>query len=216
MKKILIISPHLDDETLGVGGTIKYHKSIGDEVYWINVTLPEEEGKKKRRLSEQKSIACFFKFEKYFQMNYTSTTLEGKIGELVFDFTNLFKQIQPNIIYLPNRSDVHSDHRIIFQAAYSSTKSFRHPYIKRILMYETLSETEFSPALNEQVFLPNVFVNISDFIEAKLEAMKIYQAEMMESNYPRSIAAIKSLAHFRGIRIGCMYAESFMLIFEKN
>ena len=83
-------------------------------------------------------------------------------------------------------------------------------------MYETLSETEFGPALNDHVFIPNVFVNISGYMDLKLKAMRVYKEELRNSNYPRSLAAIESLAHFRGIRIGCPFAEAFMLIFEKK
>ena len=115
-----------------------------------------------------------------------------------------------------NRSDVHSDHRIAFQAIYSCTKSFRKPFIERILMYETLSETEFVPALSENVFIPNVFVDISNYMDKKLEIMQIYKSEIMEGNLPRSLNAIKMLAAFRGSRIGTDYAEAFMLLFEKK
>lgn len=38
MKKILIISPHADDETLGAGGYLLKHRDLKDEIYWINVT----------------------------------------------------------------------------------------------------------------------------------------------------------------------------------
>ena len=82
-------------------------------------------------------------------------------------------------------------------------------------MYETLSETEFAPALTENVFIPNVFVDISEFIEQKIEIMKIYESEVMIDNLPRSISAIKHLAGFRGSRIGVDFAEAFMLLFER-
>ena len=215
-QRILVVSPHLDDETLGVGGTILKHNSEGDYVYWINVTLPEDQVKRKRRISEQKRISTFFKIKEFFQMPFISTELEGKNKQLVSSFTNLFIQIKPNVLYLPNRSDIHSDHRYIFDAAYSCTKSFRYPFINRVLMYETLSETEFAPSLIDKVFHPNVFNDISKFFDKKVEALKIYHEELMDTRAPRSLKAVKSQAHLRGSRIGCAYAEAFMLIFEKH
>lgn len=82
-------------------------------------------------------------------------------------------------------------------------------------MYETLSETEFSPPLAENSFIPNTFVDITDFIEKKIEIMKLYETEIMPDPLPRSAHAIKGLAAFRGSRIGVRYAEAFMSIFQK-
>lgn len=81
-------------------------------------------------------------------------------------------------------------------------------------MYECLSETEFTPALAENAFIPNVFVDITDYFDKKLEIIKIYISELMEAPLPRSINTIVALARYRGSRIGKDYAESFMLIEE--
>lgn len=62
----------------------------------------------------------------------------------------MFLKEEPEIIYLPNRSDAHSDHRITFDAVMACTKSFRYPFINKILMYECLSETDFAPSLHEE------------------------------------------------------------------
>lgn len=84
---------------------------------------------------------------------------------IISKIKEILQSVKADIIYVPNRSDVRSDHRIAFKSAYSCTKSFRYPFVKRILMYETLSETEFAPSLPENVFLQNVFVDISDYFE---------------------------------------------------
>ena len=82
-------------------------------------------------------------------------------------------------------------------------------------MYETLSETEFAPALVENAFVPNVFVDISAYMEQKLAIMSVFASEVMPDNLPRSYSAMKALAGYRGSRIGVKYAEAFMLLFEK-
>jgi LmbE family N-acetylglucosaminyl deacetylase len=84
------------------------------------------------------------------------------------------------------------------------------------LIYECLSETEFTPALPENVFIPNVFIDISNYFEKKLEIIKIYESEIMEEPYPRSISSIEALARYRGSRIGVKYAEAFQLIYERG
>lgn len=79
-------------------------------------------------------------------------------------------------------------------------------------MYECISETEFAPALAEKAFLPNYFVDITDYISQKLEIMKIFESEISEHPFPRSLENIKALAHFRGASVGVKYAESFQLL----
>ena len=96
----------------------------------------------------------------------------SSIKKLLEQISKIFQDIKPEIIYVMNRSDAHSDHRIVFDAVMSCTKSFRYPYIKKVLMYECLSETEFAPILPERVFQPNYFVDISNFLHKKIEIMK--------------------------------------------
>lgn len=138
---------------------------------------------------------------------YSMSDLIGKISKVIND-------IKPNIIYLPFKGDVHSDHRKIFEASYSCTKSFRYPFIKKIYMIETLSETEFAPSTKEDSFIPNVFVDVSKFIDKKLDIMRIFKSEMAEHPFPRSERNIRALGTLRGATCGVEYAESFVLLKE--
>jgi len=223
MKNILVISVHPDDETLGCGGTILKHKENGDAIFWLILTGPTENhpyGFSKEmiqdRESEIKKISKMFGFQKTINLNFPTQLLdEINLRDIIVKIDQAVNDVKPNIVYLINRSDIHSDHRIGFDAAYSCTKNFRKSFIDKILMYETLSETEFAPALSENAFIPNVFVDVSDYMERKLEIMSIYSSEMMPDNLPRSHSAINALATYRGSRIGVQYAEAFMLLFEK-
>jgi hypothetical protein len=96
----------------------------------------------------------------------------------------------------------------------SASKNFRHPYVKKIVMYETLSETEFVPPHSGLSFQPNYFVKIDDYIDKKCEIMKIYKTELMDDPYPRSLRIIRSLAKYRGSRAGFNYAEAFSVIYD--
>jgi N-acetylglucosamine malate deacetylase 1 len=219
--KILFVAPHPDDETLGCGGTILKHKANGDEIYWMIITnISEKDGWNKdtviRRKEEINKVDKEYGFSKTFKLDFPTTKLdEIPISNIIGEVSKVFNEVKPNTIYVNNRSDIHTDHQIVFKAVMSCTKSFRYPSIKRILMYETLSETEFSPALPEYNFVPNVFVDITQFFENKIEIMKVYKSEIMESPLPRSIDTIKAKCKYLGSRIGCDYAESFCLLFEK-
>ena len=218
MKKIIVITAHPDDETLGVGGTILKHKQNGDQVYWLIVTnIFENQGfskeKIKERQDEVQKVAQMFSFEKTFMLDYPTMSLSSSsIIEMVPKISKIFTEVEPEIIYTLNRSDAHSDHRVIFDAVFSCTKSFRYPYIKQVLMYECISETEFAPALPEKVFIPNYFIDITDFIEGKLEIMSVFKSELGSHPFPRSLDNIKALAMYRGASVGVNFAEAFQLL----
>ena len=81
-------------------------------------------------------------------------------------------------------------------------------------MIETLSETEFAPSTKEDNFISNVFVDISEYFEKKIEIMKVFESEIAPHPFPRSERNLRAIATFRGATCGCEYAESFMLLKE--
>ncbi len=218
MKKVIIISAHPDDEVLGAGGAILKHVENGDEVYWLVTTnITTSAGFSEERVqSRQKEIRQVEKelgFKKTFLLDYPTMDLSSSsVITMVPKISEVFNEVKPEIIYCVNRSDAHSDHRITFDAVMACTKSFRYPYVKKVLMYECLSETEFAPALFEKAFIPNYFVDISKFFKLKLEVMRIYQSELGDHPFPRSERNIGALATYRGASVGVEYAEAFQLI----
>ncbi len=221
MNKILIISVHPDDETLGCGGTLLKHKDNGDEINWLILTKANNIFISTPNIEQiqadfVKEVSIKYGFKNTFHLSFLEIELDKyPLEEIIREISNYINQIKPSIIYFNHYNDVHSDHRIAFDAIYSCTKSFRYPFITKILMYETLSETEFAPALPCASFIPNVYVDITDYLDQKIEIMKLYETELMEEPYPRSISSIEALARFRGSRAGVKYAEAFMLLYEK-
>lgn len=224
MNKVLFIAVHPDDETLGCGGTILKHKAQGDEIYWLVITnatknhplkFSDEFVEMRDKLVD--SVSEAYGFNETVKLNLPTQMLHAvDMKDFVVAVDAIFKRIQPNVIYMPFRGDVHSDHRAAFEAIYACTKSFRKPYIEKIYMIEALSETEFAPAIPGDTFVPNVYVDITDFIDRKLEIMNMYSKEVMNEPYPRSISSIQALARTRGSRAGVMFAEAFMLLYERR
>ena len=213
---VLVIAVHPDDETLGCGGTLLKHKASGDEVHWlICTTIDKTNSYYKTREDELKIVADAYKFNSVNNLSLKTMQVdEYGMSSLIDKISNVINTIKPNIIYLPFKGDVHSDHRKIFEASYSCTKSFRYPFIKKIYMMEILSETEFAPSTKEDSFIPNTFVDISAYFEKKIEIMKIFKSEISMHPFPRSERNSKSLATLRGATAGCEYAESFVLLKE--
>jgi len=218
MNKVLVVSAHPDDEILGAGGTLLKHKNYGDELHWLIITNVDEtqgfnrEFVKNRQL-EIKKIEKEIGFKSLTMLDFPTMSLSSEsLINLIPLISRIVAKISPEIIYTMNRSDAHSDHRVVFDAIASCTKSFRYPSVKQFFMYETLSETEFAPAISERQFIPNYFVDISEYIDKKIELMKIYSTELGEHPFPRSIRNIKALATYRGAFAGVEYAEAFQIV----
>lgn len=214
--KVLVVAVHPDDETLGCGGTLLKHKANGDEIHWlICTTIDKNHSYYEAREKEIKQVQKFYNFDSIHNLRLKTMRVdEYNMSELIGKISNVINEVKPYIVYLPFKGDVHSDHRKIFEAAYSCTKSFRYPFIKKIYMMEVLSETEFSPSTKEDNFIANVFVDISSFIEKKIAIMQIFDTELAPHPFPRSERNIRALATLRGATAGCEYAESFVLLKE--
>jgi LmbE family N-acetylglucosaminyl deacetylase len=214
--KVLIVAVHPDDETLGCGGTLLKHKANGDEIHWlICTTIDKSHNYYETREKEIEEVGKLYNFNSVHNLRLKTMQVdEYSMSELVSKISKVINEVQPNIIYLPFKGDVHSDHRKIFEASYSCTKSFRYPFIKKIYMIETLSETEFAISLASESFIPNVFNDISNYFNKKIEIMKTYESELAEHPFSRSLDNIEALARFRGATSNCKYAESFMVLKE--
>ena len=72
----------------------------------------------------------------------------------------------------------------------------------------------FSKYKKKIVLFPNVFIDISEYFEKKIEIMKIFSSEIAPHPFPRSERNLRALATLRGATSGCEYAESFVLLKE--
>ncbi|MFH1478597.1 MAG: PIG-L family deacetylase [Candidatus Omnitrophota bacterium] len=220
MNKVLVLAVHPDDETLGCGGTILRHKMNGDKVYWLIATdMKKKKGfSRKKILQREREIKIATKkygFDGIYKLGIPTIEVERwPINKVIKKISEILQQVKPNILYLPFMGDTHSDHRIISEAAWSSAKKFRCPFIKKILAMEIISETEFAPSLKEIAFIPNYFVDITDYLDKKIDIIKIFKTEINQHPFPRSLKNIKALAIFRGATAGYKYAESFMILKE--
>ncbi len=217
---ILVVAVHPDDETLGCGGTLLKHREQGDALHWLIVTAMSEAANYApepiaRRRQEIESVTAAYGFKSVHQLGLPPARVDQEpLHRLVENVSRIIREIEPTVLYLPFAHDIHSDHRAAFQGIYSCTKTFRHPFIRRVCAMETLTETEFAPNFPGQTFAPNLFVDISPFLERKLEIMALYQSELGRHPFPRSPETIQAQAMVRGAAANCRYAESFMLLKE--
>ena len=215
-RKILIVSPHPDDETLGCGGYIlKYKNKYNFHLMLVTKMKTDLKDKKYfERTKEIKKMKKKYNFKSLTQLSYNTTEMDKySKNEIINNFSKVIKNLRPETIMIPSDVDVHTDHKIINECMISASKSFRNPFINKILEYEVLSETNFSL---KNAFVPNHYVNISNLMSKKINILKIYRYEIKKHPFPRSIDAVKSLAILRGSQAGCKYAEAFNILFSKS
>lgn len=220
MSTVLVVAPHPDDETLGCGGTMLRHVKLGDTVHWLIVTHVLEgfgfaPDRIERREDEIDRVADHYGIERPINLEFPTTRLDTQpMSTLVNAIGRVFQEVEPELIYVPYRNDIHTDHAIVFDAVASCTKWFRYPSVRRVLAYETLSETEFALDPDVSGFQPNVFVDIAGFVQEKIEIMQIYESEVGAHPFPRSESAIRARATLRGSASGFEAAEAFILLKE--
>jgi len=220
MKTILVVSPHPDDETLGCGGSLLKHRAGGDAVYWLIVTaITRAAGytaaRMQRREKEIATVSARYGFKGVRQLGFSTKRLDAMpMADLIEKTSAAIGEVKPDLIYVPDRGDIHTDHRIVFDAVASCTKWFRVPFVQRILAYETLSETGIGLDLATG-FKPNVYVDITPYLDEKIRIMKLYKGETGLHPFPRSQASMRAQAVLRGAESGFEAAEAFVLLKER-
>jgi LmbE family N-acetylglucosaminyl deacetylase len=220
MSTILAIAPHPDDETLGCGGALLRHRKDGDDIHWLIVTdMTEEAGftadRIEAREKEITAVAEAYGFASVTRLGLPATRLDTlPLGDIIEKIAAAFEKIKPDTVYVPFPGDVHSDHRETFDAVAACCKWFRHASVRRIAAFEIPSETDFGIDPSRQPFRPNLFVDVSDWLDGKIRIMEMFDGEMGDFPFPRSEQAIRALAHHRGSQAGCAAAEAFMILKE--
>ena len=215
-KKILILSPHADDEILGCGGLISKFSKLNYEINVLIMTnankgAPEIfKSKEIKMLRKEAKIANnFIGSKRLFFENLPAINLNNyPVYKISMIINKYIKDINPEIILIPSANDIHDDHKIIFKAAKVSMRPNKKSNLKKILSYEVLSETEWNE--DGKSFNPNYFVCLTKSdINNKVKAFLKYKSQVKKFPHPRSKEAILSLSRVRGSQVFTEYAEAF-------
>jgi LmbE family N-acetylglucosaminyl deacetylase len=216
---VLIVAPHSDDEVLGCGGVMARHAARGDDVHVLVVTRgtpemypPEQEEQTRQELHAAHAILGVSSVH---FLDFPAPKLDTIPGHQLADaIGRIIRSVYPSIIYLPHRGDIHSDHRAVYQATLVAARPINDCPVRKLLCYETLSETEWAAPFGDDAFIPTVFVDITDYLDQKLKAMTCYHSELKQPPHPRSLQAIEVLAKMRGATVSLPAVEAFMLVRE--
>jgi len=223
---ILIIAAHPDDEVLGCGGSMAKWSKAGIDVHVLimaeGVTSRDKSRDKVSRKTELYNLAGFARkankilgVESVDLLDYPDNRMDSvDLLDVIKTVEGYIEKLQPEIVVTHHSGDLNVDHQIIHQATVTACRPQPGHCVKRILTFEVPSATEWNSPLDNNHFYPNWFEDITDTLELKLKALKVYKSEMRVWPHARSIEAVEHLARWRGASSGHEGAESFMLIRE--
>jgi LmbE family N-acetylglucosaminyl deacetylase len=217
---IAVFAAHPDDEVLGCGATIA-RLSGSEDIHFVILG----EGVTSRLGSERdlKAVgelhddarraakivgAASVRFDDLPDNRFDSVPLL----EVVRRVEAHIEELRPASVYTHHPGDLNVDHLVTFRAVLTATRPMRGCAVRDLYAFEVSSSTEWALQAFQPVFRPNVFADVSETIERKVEAMESYRSERRPFPHPRSPEALRATARRWGSVAGADYAEAFELI----
>lgn len=193
---ILAVGAHPDDIEFGCGGTLLKYKKAGHRIFLLVITDGSFGGDPYVRRTEQIEAAKFLGAEKLFWGDLRDTEVVDN-RELIQKIEVVAKETNTDIVFLNYPDDVHQDHRAVASAGISATR-----YIQEVLFYEVPTTQHFEP---------DIFVDIQDVLDKKLELLRIHASQVDKTKIENLtiLESAQSCANFRGFQGRVKYAEGF-------
>ena len=219
IKKVLVVAAHPDDELLGCGGTLiklaKKNCKIFTLFFTDGISARGSKFSKKvnnRKNEALKSLKIMGVHSSKF-LSYPDNGLDTvPLIKIIREIEQIIIKFKPDTILTHSNVDLNIDHEIVSRAVVTASRPKPNFCVKNILLFETLSSTEWNFNLKKKTFNPNYFIDITLTIKKKIKAAKAYKNEINSWPHPRSIKGIKNLASYRGQSVGLKYAEAFYLL----
>jgi LmbE family N-acetylglucosaminyl deacetylase len=221
--RVIVVAAHPDDEVLGCGGTVARLAREGHEVKIVIMgegitsrhAQPQEADAEQLLRLHRQAHAAASKLKATDVVlcklpdNRLDTVALLDVVKLVEDQVQKFK---PELVYTHHPGDLNIDHGVVHRAVLTATRPLVGQWVRDIYAFEVPSSTEWAFHRVEPCFRPNVFVDVSETLEAKIEAMACYESETRKFPHPRSPEALRAIAARWGSVVGCHAAEAFELV----
>ena len=201
MKRILVIAPHPDDETIGLGGTLRGHVVAGDRTHVVFLTsgeagghgIDDPAGQREAEAVKAAEILGLETIEFWRMPDGAVRASRPAVARL----RELLESTRPDIVYVPHSNDGHSDHRASWRMLRGALRDTGVPEVREYELWSPLSHA-------------NVIVDITAHVEHKLSAIRAYESQC---NVMRFDDAFLGLARYRGEMLNWPdrgYAEAFL------
>jgi len=217
-RTVLVVAAHADDEVMGCGGAMARHVAAGDPVHILYLTdgVSARAGTEGREAAQRRSAA------------QEAGTILGVSSQIFYDFPDnrldsvalievarvveeQVEKLRPAIVYTHHYGDLNVDHKAAHQAVMVACRAQPGCSVREIFAFEVMSSTEWSSPTSAP-FLPNVFVDITQVEQRKMQALEAYALEMRTAPHSRCAEHILQLGRHRGHCVGVGAAEAFMLM----
>jgi N-acetylglucosamine malate deacetylase 1 len=193
--RVIVFSPHPDDDVIGCGGAIINHVEDGDIITIVYITSGDKGNPdiaadtliaiREKEAQEAASILSV-QDVRFLRIPDTKVRMTKenirKIADVLFD-------IRPEKVYIPHEKEEHKDHKATYCLVIAALKQYREKNqntVKKVLCYEV-----WTPIQEVTHYL-----NITKVIRRKLEALKKHTSQLRLVRYDK---AIKGLNCYRGI-----------------
>jgi LmbE family N-acetylglucosaminyl deacetylase len=224
MANILVVAAHPDDEVLGCGGTIARRAAMGDAVTIAilaqgamsragkgNASSYRRQVKQLRKSSQR--AASILGAGQVVHFDFPDNRMDGvDLLDIVKTVEQCVQRYEPQIIYTHHIGDLNVDHIQVAKAVLTAARPLPRSRVSEIYSFEVLSSSEWGARPAGEFFRPTCFVEVSSYLEKKLEALSVYETEISEFPHPRSAETIRALAARRGSQAGLKAAEGFVLL----
>lgn len=215
--RILVLAPHPDDEVLGAGGFIARAARAGCEVSVAVVTSgrpPRYDAAHVARVrAEAERAHAVLGVARTLWLGMPAAALgETPHADLNAAVCEALRETRAETVLAPFLGDIHRDHQAVFDAALVASRPHSDTHPARILAYETLSETNWNAPYLTPGFHPNVFVDIEQTLELKLDAMARFASQLKPPPHERSLETLRALSQLRGAAVHRRAAEAFVTI----
>lgn len=217
MNSVLVVAAHPDDEVLGPGGTIARHVKAGDEVHIVVLA----DGATSRYADGMDSVLADAARACGEVLGATSVRvralpdqrLDGMaLLDVVREIEPIVDAVRPTTVYTHFPDDVNADHGVVSRATWTACRPYVLPRLERFAVFETPSSTEWALPTGDTAFRPTMFVDVTDVLDLKIEAMEQYHTELRPYPHPRSVRALRERAAYWGSTVAREAAEPFQLL----
>ena len=222
MKQVLVIVAHPDDEVIGCGASISKWTSAGISVHILimaegstsrDSNAPEVNNSPALLAKSAQRAGKIIGASSVKLLGFPDNRMDSLDRLVVIkEIEKAIKLLKPDTVVTHHAGDVNIDHRIVHESVVTACRPQPGNCVKRLLAFEVLSSTEWQPTGSNASFQPNWFEDVSENIDCKIKALKVYKSEIREWPHARSLENVEHLARFRGATIGCSAAESFILL----
>lgn len=220
----LVIAAHPDDEVLGCGGSIAKWSQKGNDVHILIMAegatsrdvkrdpkMRDSELLHLKKMGQKSSVILGAKSIEF--IDFPDNRMDSvEFLDIVKSIESHIKRVKPSVVVTHHLGDLNIDHQLIHKAVITACRPQPGSKIQKIISFEVSSSTDWQSTSNGIPFLPNYFEDVSEFIDLKLKALKVYKSEMRDWPHSRSIKAIKKLMQLRGSSVGLEAAEAFVLL----